>query len=109
MAANASIISGATIGGKTVYKSFTETSDHPNCYQDISLAVSHEGDLTTRTDNTDGVITLDAAHGLATGAFDVYWDGGMRYSVDCVIVTNACTITGGDGDNLPPSRLRVIT
>jgi len=64
------------------------------------------GSLTTRTNNTQGVITLVTGHGLTTGKKDIYWtnvDGtkGSRYNVDGTISTDALTITGGAGDNLP--------
>ena len=62
------------------------------------------GQVTTRTNTTDGVITLAGGHPIITGKVDVYWvvgTPGMRYGVDATIATNACTITGGAGANLP--------
>jgi hypothetical protein len=63
------------------------------------------GTLTVRGSNTAGTITLEASHGVTTGAtngIDVYWSGGKRYG--CVVGTvsgNDVPISGGSGDNLP--------
>jgi len=95
------------IGGKSISQNGVRTADHPNNYEDITLPVAHAGSLTTRTNNTDGVITLTAGHDVATGTYDVYWAGGMRYEVSCTVVVNACTITGGSGDNLPAESTAV--
>jgi hypothetical protein len=94
--------------GAGIY-SFAETgqgvdSDSMRVWE-IPLAAlpSHNtGELTTRTDNTDGVITLTTGHNIldATVA-DLYWTGGRRYGVTIGRAVNAITISGGTGDNLP--------
>jgi hypothetical protein len=66
-----------------------------------ALVAAQTGTLTTRTNNTDGVCTLDTGHGIVTGKVDVYWATGVRYGVDAVRDVNAITISGGAGDNLP--------
>jgi hypothetical protein len=90
-----------SIGGKTIGGAAIRTADHPNVYQNITLPVAHAGSLTTRTNDAEGVITLAGGHDVANGTYDVYWSGGMRYEVSCTVDVNACTITGGAGDNLP--------
>lgn len=74
------------------------------------LAAAKPGTLTTRTDNTDGVITLTAGHGLSTGTFDIFWEGGSRRGVSATIATNACTITGGTtGSTALPVATTAVT
>ena len=67
-----------------------------------ALAAARVGTLTTRTDNDTGVATLSTGHGIVTNdVVDVYWAGGVRYGMDATVATNAVTIDGGSGDNLP--------
>lgn len=66
-----------------------------------NIAVAHTGSLTTRTNNTDGTITMDPGHGLTTGRIDIYWSGGSRRGVSGTVTVDAVAITGGVGDNLP--------
>lgn len=63
------------------------------------------GTLTTRTDATNGVITMSSGHGLTNGQIiNLYWTGGSRKGITVSISTNALTITGGTGDNLPSNN-----
>jgi hypothetical protein len=67
-----------------------------------AILAAQTGTLTTRTDNDTGVATLSTGHGLLTGDIcDVYWAAGMRYGMDATVSTNAVTLDGGGGDNLP--------
>lgn len=65
------------------------------------------GTLTTRTNNTDGSLTMTAGHGITTGArLDIYWNiggvkGSRRGAVVGTVAGNVVPITGGFGDNLP--------
>lgn len=85
-----------------VLVTFNHTADNP-------LAAAKTGTLTTRTNATQGVITLTAGHGLSTGTFDIFWSGGSRRGVSCTIATNACTITGGTSgsSDLPAAQTAV--
>lgn len=78
---------------------------------DMTLAAAKTGQLTTRTDADDGVITLTAGHGLSTGVFDIHWTesgvNGYRQNVSVTIATNAATVTGGTGDDLPTNLTNV--
>jgi hypothetical protein len=67
------------------------------------LPAAKTGTLTTRTDNTDGELTMTAGHGITTAqVIDLYWTGGVRYGVVVgTVATNAVPISGGLGDNLP--------
>lgn len=67
-----------------------------------ALVAAQTGTLATRTDDNTGVATLSTGHGIITGnKVDVYWSGGVRYGMDATVSTNAVTIDGGAGDNLP--------
>jgi hypothetical protein len=67
------------------------------------IPTAKTGILTTRTNNTDGTLTMDPGHGITTGIrFDLYWSGGSR--VGCIAGTvagNSVPFTLGSGDNLP--------
>ena len=69
---------------------------------DTVLPVGQAGTLTTRTDNDTGVATLSTGHGIiSTDKVDVFWTGGSRYNMTATVATNAVTVDGGSGDNLP--------
>jgi hypothetical protein len=64
--------------------------------------------LTTRTDDDTGVITCQAGHGIISAdVIDVYWDGGIRYGMVATVATNAVSVEGGAGDNLPTNLTSV--
>jgi hypothetical protein len=69
----------------------------------VDLPAAKIGVLTTRTNNTDGSLTMNAGHGFTTGVkIDLYWAGGSRRNVVVgTVATNVVPITGGSGDNLP--------
>lgn len=66
-----------------------------------ALVAAQTGTLTTRTDDNTGVATLTTGHGIVNGKVDVYWATGVRYGMDATVATNAVSIDGGAGDNLP--------
>ena len=53
----------------------------------------------------EATCNLAPGHGQSTGTYDVYWtESGvnkLRYGVSNTISTNACTLTGGAGDDYP--------
>ena len=58
--------------------------------------------LTTRTNDSNGVITAGTGHTITTNdVVDVYWTGGRRFGMDATVDNLAITIDGGAGDNLP--------
>lgn len=81
---------------------------------DNVLAAAKIGQLTTRTDNDTGELTMAASHGITTGArLDVFWEEagvkGARYGmVVGTVATNQVPIDGGAGDNLP-TNLTAVT
>lgn len=74
-----------------------------------SVAAAKPGDLTTRTNDTDGTLTMDTGHGFATSdVIDLYWDGGSRIGVVVgTVATNSVPISGGTGDNLPVNNTAI--
>ncbi len=73
---------------------------------DESVAAAKIGQLTTRTSDTVGTLTMNASHGIITAdRLDIYWTisgGGRRYGVTVGTVSvNSVPFSGGAGDNLP--------
>jgi hypothetical protein len=90
------------IGGVGMNSSFSRTATGQISHE-VTLNAAKTGTLTTRTDNTSGVATLEAGHGISGGnVVDLYWTGGRRYNVNVTsVATNDVTFSGGTGDNLP--------
>ena len=90
-------VGGVTISGKSSRSAEGQTSDV------VPLPAAKAGSLTTRTNDTEGELTLGANHGIATGqTVNVHWAGGRRYGVTVGTVNVLIVpITGGNGDNLP--------
>ncbi len=67
------------------------------------------GELSTRTDNDTGVLTLSAMHGVMSGnTVNVFWEDGSRLGMTVGTVSvNNVPIDGGTGDNLPASSSEV--
>lgn len=74
-----------------------------------TLDAAKVGQLTTRTDDTTGTLTMSSGHGITTAAvIDLYWTGGVRYGVVVgTVATNSVPISGGSGDNLPTNMTAV--
>lgn len=82
----------------------TITSDNLAASSPSSIGVAVAGELTTRTDNDTGTLTMDSAgHGIQTGdRLDLYWDGGARIGMTVGTVSGTSVpIDLGSGDNLP--------
>jgi len=99
-----------SIGGITINKQISRTADHPNPYSGVSLPAAKTGTLSTRTNDTDGELTMTAGHGITTGQIiDIYWTGGVAYGATVgTVATNAVPFTGASGDVLP-SQATAIT
>lgn len=82
------------------------TSDNGGIGQPTVTAAT-AGSLTTRTDANTGVFTATTAGAIAaagivsTDKVDVYWEGGSRRWMTATVATDAVTIDGGAGDDLP--------
>jgi hypothetical protein len=72
------------------------------------LPAAKAGELTTRTDDNTGVVTLSQGHGLSSGTFDVYWGTtGCRYGMTGTVNANALALDLGAGDVLPAEHTLV--
>lgn len=74
-----------------------------------TLDAAKSGQLTTRTDDNTGTLTMSSGHGLTDGQIiDIYWSGGVQRSVTVgTVVTNSVPIDGGIGDNLPTNMTNI--
>lgn len=81
---------------------------------DTVLAAAKIGQLTTRTDNNTGTLTMAASHGITTGVrIDIYWtesgvNGVQRGVTVGTVSVNSVPFDLGVGDNLP-TNLTAIT
>ena len=76
--------------------------------QEKSLSAADSGTLTTRTNDTDGTLTMSAGHSISTGdTIDIFWtdsDGVLKCAYDATVGTvsgNSVPFTGATGDALP--------
>ncbi len=79
------------------------------------VAVPHgwAGQLTTRTDNETGTLTMEAGHGITTGMIiDLYWEGGSRRKITVGTVSVNSVPIGADnvgiGSNLPTNLTNIV-
>jgi len=99
-----------SLGGASFNQSSTLTGDGAIVH-DVSVDAGEAGDLTTRTDNDTGVVTVDdSGHSFEQDdRVDLYWDGGCRRGMSVTNVSvNAISIDGGSGDNLPTQDTDVV-
>lgn len=101
----------ATIDGVRYTRETLQTSDNKGG-SSPDVAAAKTGQLTTRTDNDTGVLTMAGGHGIITGNLvDVYWTvGGVNFSrtgMTATVAVNAVTVDGGSGDNLPTNLTNV--
>ncbi|WP_020472480.1 hypothetical protein [Zavarzinella formosa] len=94
--------SNANVEGRTYNASTTILSDNM-AVSEKSVAGAKTGTLTTRTDANTGTLTMDAGHGITTGArLDLYWATGSRLGMTVGTVSvNSVPIDLGSGDDLP--------
>ena len=89
-----------TIGGIAFNGALTREASSLLTFNE-TIPAAKSGTLTTRTDNSNGVITMSSGHGIVTGnVINIYWTGGSRKGITASVSTNALTVTGGSGDNL---------
>lgn len=102
MALTSNLTLTGTLGGNNVNASISRT--HAGAIpQSVSVPAAKAGTLSTRTNNTDGTLTLGSGHGITTGAtIDLYWTNGARRNVTVGTVSGTSVpISSGTGDNLP--------
>jgi hypothetical protein len=107
-----------TISGAIAGKSFSGVISRDGTTEvngQAVLAAGVAGTLTTRTDNTTGVITLgtDVGATLSNGTldYDVFWTlpaPGLHRSMTGVLTGDTIAVSLGSGDNLPPVGAAVV-
>lgn len=90
------------VAGQAVNKTDTLTGEG-TAQRDLSVDAAKAGELTTRTDNNTGELTMVTGHGITTGQIvSVFWADGHRRGMTVGTVAGlAVPIDGGLGDNLP--------
>jgi len=115
--ATADIVNRLTVDGISFSLTASVLSDGVTRKEKIgttALAIAKVGQLTTRTDNDTGTLTMVAGHGIATGnRLDLFWTeagvkGQRRGVVVGTVSVNSVPIDLGAGDNLP-TNLTAIT
>jgi hypothetical protein len=110
LATTAKLDSALTLAGKRITQTRTLEDEGAEVY-DIALVAGIAGTLTTRTSNTEGVITVATGHGItASDTIGVAWGTeSNRTAVDVTATTGTTiTIALGAGTNLPVADTEVI-
>jgi len=109
MSYRATVNNQVSLAGKGYGEQRTVEGEGLNTKEKTALAAAKTGNLTTRTDDDTGELTMDAGHSITTGQrLDVYWDGGRRYGMTVgTVAGNAVPIDGGAGDNLPADESEI--
>jgi len=94
-------------GSFALHRHATRSADHPNYYE-IALPAAKTATDWVKTSASIAACNLPAGHGYANGNFDVYWSGGLRYSVPGTIAGNALSLNGGAGDDFPANGASCI-
>lgn len=80
---NFSLQQNATLNGTSAPVNQVSVTDNLATNVNESIPIAQPGQLTTRTDNTHGTITMtNSGHGITTGQrIDLYWSNGQTYNV----------------------------
>lgn len=103
MSVTATIRQSSALGGVSFAESKSILGD-AQIVQSLSIPAAESGELTTRTNDTTGQITVDdSAHIVQTGdRIDLYWVGGQRRGcIAGTVTTFNVPVSGGNGDALP--------
>jgi len=100
-------------GGVSISSSISKNAS--GCFgQETTLNAANAGDLTTRTDNTTGVLTMDDAnHGITNAAiFDLHWQNSSvpQCAYGCVadsVSGNSIGFSVTGGDVLPAANTAI--
>ncbi len=98
----------SSLGGISIEAVITKTEEGQISDQ-ATLAAADAGTLTTRTNDTDGTITLSAGHSISNGdIIDIYWtdgNGDMQVAYGATVGTvgtdDTVPFTGASGTALP--------
>lgn len=99
----------ASVGGLSIQTTQTRTAAGLIGHE-IALPAADKGVLTTRTNDTDGELTMgETDHSISTGdKIDIYWDGGLAYEATVgTVAAKVVPFTGAQGDVLPAATTAV--
>lgn len=103
----------AVLGGKS-FPSVAALENEATLIREVSIPAAKPGQLTTRTSDTVGTLTMETGHGITTGArLDLYWTvngvaGARRGIVVGIVAGLSVPFSLGAGNNLP-ANLTSIT
>jgi len=110
--ATSNVNKSVSIGG-TSYSGYITSSSYGvvTHVPAVTLPAAKTGNITTRTDDNTGTLTMDTGHGLSTGKIDVYWEvggtKGCRRNMDGTVTGDSIAIDGGTGDVLPADESEI--
>lgn len=97
----------ASVDGETFTQSVTKTTAGREGVS-ASIPAAKVGQLTTRTDNDTGTVTMATGHGFATSdKIDLFWSGGSRRAMTATVTGDSVVLDGGSGDNLPANLTNI--
>lgn len=98
--------------GGNINKAIPRTADGGGI-REITVPAGKPGQLTTRTDDETGTLTMESGHGISTSdVIDLYWEGGARFGITVGTVSSNSVPIGADnagsGDNLPTNLTNIV-
>lgn len=108
MSSSARVRRSFIIGGENFVQNKTLSAEAQQG-RSVDVPAAKTGTLTTRTDDDTGSLTMEASHGITTGAtLDLYWSGGSRRGLTVGTVSGTTVpIDGGAGDVLPSAAAAI--
>ena len=99
---DATITTTMNIGGKSMSGVTTKTSNQSGATGPTDLPAGNGGGtLTTRTSDSNGVVTASGHDIVSAEIVDVFWTGGVRYGMTATVAGDAVTVDGGAGTVIP--------
>jgi hypothetical protein len=96
-----------TVGSRLMQRNIDKTADNETLLGGAAapIVLTQPTAVTSwvKTDANTAAGDVAGASTIATGKVDVWWNGGMRYGVDCVRTVNALALDGGAGTDFPSS------
>lgn len=96
-----------SVGGISIQGQISRTAEGQRS-EEISLAAAKTGSLSTRTNDTDGTLTMSSGHGITDAdVIDIYWtdaNGDVQVAYGATVgtvATNSVPFTGASGTVLP--------
>lgn len=92
----------------TIYTQSQTVERDGHVGRSVAVPAAKSGSLTTRTNATDGELTVPDNTFTTAQVVDLYWATGKRVGVVIgTVAGNVCPISGGTGDDLPDAATAV--